>query len=88
MSCLFIMLELVVGSWVDDQRCGAGKYSYVNGDYYDGEWQNHVRHGQGTYVYAETGKHTPQEYAEIFSTTHLNFAFLNTDYIRWLSDIE
>ena len=52
------MLELVVGSWVDDQRCGAGKYSYVNGDYYDGEWQNHVRHGQGTYVYAETGKHT------------------------------
>lgn len=46
---------LYLGSWVDDQRCGLGKYSYINGDYYDGEWQNHVRHGQGTYYWAETG---------------------------------
>lgn len=43
------------GSWVDDQRCGFGKYYYINGDIYEGEWQNHVRHGQGTYTYAETG---------------------------------
>ena len=40
---------------MDDQRCGPGKYSYINGDYYEGEWQNHVRHGQGTYYWAETG---------------------------------
>ena len=43
------------GSWVDDQRCGTGKYYYINGDIYDGEWQNHVRHGQGVYYYSETG---------------------------------
>ena len=46
---------VIAGSWVEDQRSGNGKYSYINGDYYDGEWQNHVRHGQGTYVYADTG---------------------------------
>ena len=40
---------------MDDQRCGFGKYFYVNGDYYEGEWQNHVRHGRGTYFYAATG---------------------------------
>ena len=44
------------GSWVDDQRSGFGKHYYVNGDIYEGEWQNHVRHGQGVYTYAETGK--------------------------------
>lgn len=49
------LLSIVSGSWVDDQRCGFGKYSYVNGDYFEGEWQNHVRHGQGTYYWAETG---------------------------------
>lgn len=43
------------GSWVDDQRCGFGKYSYVNGDTYEGEWKDHQRHGQGTYTYAATG---------------------------------
>ena len=36
----------VTGAWVEDQRSGVGKYSYVNGDSYDGEWLNHVRHGQ------------------------------------------
>ena len=43
------------GSWVDDQRCGSGKFYYVNGDVYDGEWKAHVRHGLGTYTYADTG---------------------------------
>ena len=51
-----ILIIIFTGSWVDDQRCGFGKYYYVNGDIYEGEWQNHVRHGQGTYTYAETGK--------------------------------
>jgi radial spoke head protein 1 len=46
---------LLTGGWVEDQRCGFGKYFYVNGDTYEGEWQNHVRHGRGTYTYALTG---------------------------------
>ena len=44
----------VTGSWVDDQRCGKGKFYYVNGDIYDGEWKDHVRHGLGSYTYADT----------------------------------
>lgn len=51
--CFFIYNS--AGSWVDDQRCGFGKYFYINGDTYEGEWLNHVRHGQGTYTYAATG---------------------------------
>lgn len=47
--------NIVTGSWVEDQRSGKGKYSYVNGDSYDGEWQSHLRNGRGTYTYAETG---------------------------------
>lgn len=27
----------------------------MNGDTYEGEWQNHERHGRGTYTYAATG---------------------------------
>lgn len=53
-SCQLNIMD-IIGSWVDDQRCGSGKYSYINGDYYEGEWQNHVRHGQGCYYWAETG---------------------------------
>jgi radial spoke head protein 1 len=48
-------VPVFLGSWVDDQRCGFGKYSYVNGDMYEGEWKDHQRHGQGTYTYAATG---------------------------------
>lgn len=40
------MSVCVTGAWVEDQRSGVGKYSYVNGDSYDGEWLSHVRHGQ------------------------------------------
>lgn len=46
---------LSLGGWVEDQRCGFGKYYYINGDTYEGEWQNHVRHGRGTYTYSLTG---------------------------------
>jgi len=28
---------------------------YANGDEYVGEWQNHLRHGQGKYMYASSG---------------------------------
>jgi hypothetical protein len=27
----------------------------VNGDRYEGEWKHHLRHGQGSYFYMETG---------------------------------
>ena len=30
-------------------------YTYINGDTYEGEWSNNLRHGQGTYTYAESG---------------------------------
>lgn len=46
---------LAIGNWVKDQRCGFGKYTYVNADSYEGEWQDHLRHGQGTYTYSQTG---------------------------------
>lgn len=60
-STIFFLYKFV-GSWVDDQRCGNGKYFYVNGDTYDGEWQNHVRHGQGCYTFAETGRQLAEEF--------------------------
>ena len=41
---------------MDDVRDGFGVYYYVNGDRYEGEWKEHQRHGQGTYLYAETGE--------------------------------
>ncbi|KAL4681602.1 hypothetical protein H8959_007079 [Pygathrix nigripes] len=34
---------------------GHGVYYYINKDTYTGEWFTHQRHGQGTYLYAETG---------------------------------
>ncbi|XP_019601241.2 radial spoke head 1 homolog isoform X3 [Rhinolophus sinicus] len=44
------------GEWASDLRHGHGVYYYVNNDTYTGEWLAHQsRHGQGTYVYAETG---------------------------------
>ena len=30
-------------------------YTYANGDTYNGEWCDNLRHGQGTYQYADTG---------------------------------
>lgn len=36
-------------------RQGVGKYTYANGDTYDGEWCHHLRHGQGTYIYKQAG---------------------------------
>ena len=50
----YCILSICLGSWVDDQRSGFGKYFYVNSDSYEGEWQNHVRHGQGSYTYNDT----------------------------------
>lgn len=35
-------------------RYGQGKYTYINGDTYEGEWRDHLRHGRGTYTFAST----------------------------------
>jgi radial spoke head protein 1 len=45
----------MIGSWVNDVRQGQGKYTYLNGDTYEGEWDNNLRHGYGTYTYTQTG---------------------------------
>ncbi|VDL93608.1 unnamed protein product, partial [Schistocephalus solidus] len=42
-------------NWADDKRNGIGTYYYINGDCYEGEWRNHLRHGQGKYTFAATG---------------------------------
>ena len=39
---------------MDDFRNGYGIYTYANGDRYEGEWSDHVRHGQGVYIYHGT----------------------------------
>ena len=44
-----------IGGWEQDKRVGYGRYYYYNGDVYDGTWQNHVRHGHGTYTYGDSG---------------------------------
>ena len=46
---------LTAGGWELDKRVGYGRYYYYNGDIYDGTWQNHVRHGHGTYTYGDSG---------------------------------
>ena len=37
---------------MDDVRSGRGKYTYPNGDTYDGDWVNNKKHGVGTYLYS------------------------------------
>ncbi|KER25461.1 hypothetical protein T265_07084 [Opisthorchis viverrini] len=44
--------KCTLGLWVENQRNGVGKYTYVNGDVYEGEWRDHLRHGQGSYTFA------------------------------------
>ena len=47
--------HIPVGSWHDDLRSGHGKYTYANGDEYEGEWLSNVREGTGSYTYSLTG---------------------------------
>ena len=48
-------LGIIIGYWAEDTRDGHGKYTYVNGDEYEGEWCNNVKHGKGVYINHETG---------------------------------
>lgn len=34
---------------------GQGTYTYINGDTYEGDWSNSLRHGQGSYTFASSG---------------------------------
>ncbi len=36
-------------------RSGQGTYTYANGDTYEGQWSNNLRHGNGSYTYATSG---------------------------------
>src|SRR5262249_6391041 len=38
-----------------DMSDGREKYTFSNGDEYDGEWKGRAMHGEGTYSYARTG---------------------------------
>ena len=40
---------------MEDQRSGAGVYTYPNGDTFDGAWASNKREGKGVYTYAATG---------------------------------
>jgi hypothetical protein len=35
------------------KACGKGKFSYVNGDVYDGEWENDKANGNGVYLHKD-----------------------------------
>ena len=43
------------GQWMNDLHHGAGRYTYANGDTYEGNWENDLRNGLGTYTYNQTG---------------------------------
>ncbi len=44
-----------LGAWEKDKRQGTGKYTYANGDVYEGEWAENLRDGQGSYLHVLTG---------------------------------
>ena len=44
---------LSVGKMVDHNKNGIGRFTYKNGDVYDGEWVNGLKHGTGEYISAE-----------------------------------
>jgi hypothetical protein len=37
-----------------DKRDGRGRYTYANGDSYDGEWLKNNKHGNAIYLFAKT----------------------------------
>ena len=39
------------------QREGKGKYTWSNGCFYDGEYKNHMRHGNGTLTLPDKGRY-------------------------------
>lgn len=45
------------GNLVHGQREGKGKYTWSNGCYYDGVYQNHLRHGSGILTMPDKGRY-------------------------------
>jgi hypothetical protein len=43
-----------VGQWVEDKASGEGVLEQANGDVYDGEWLNDLRHGYGKFISSST----------------------------------
>ena len=41
------VLTQFLGAFVAGKRQGQGAYLYINGDVYQGEWENDVKHGFG-----------------------------------------
>ena len=40
------------GNWKDDEKCGTGSEFYKDESSYKGEWENNLKNGEGTFVYA------------------------------------
>jgi hypothetical protein len=59
------------GDFVNGKKHGKGKYTFSNGDEYDGEWAEDKKHGAGKYVYKISGS----------SVRTFVFPRLNTEYI-------
>ena len=68
----------MIGQWYNDVREGIGKYTYVNGDTYEGEWDTNLRHGTGTYTYKQTG-------AQVILLTYV-INFISIQYVgQWVN---
>jgi hypothetical protein len=46
-----LLIKEYDGDFSNDVRQGAGRVNYANGDWYEGQWNNNKRHGQGVYFY-------------------------------------
>ena len=49
---------VALGQYIGEKNCcgqrhGKGQYYYDNGDSYDGTWKRNMKHGYGTYTYAD-----------------------------------
>jgi hypothetical protein len=55
------------GYWKDDQMCGQGVFTWVNGESYTGEFLHGMKHGLGTFVY---GRGDESEYVCPLGETH------------------
>ena len=38
---------MYVGQWRMDKKMGIGKFTWENGDWYEGHWDNNIKHGHG-----------------------------------------
>ena len=46
-------IDLHQGQYSNDKKEGEGKYSWSNGDWYEGGWKAGLRHGHGIYVWKD-----------------------------------